>query len=320
MPTTYTDQFFLIDPFSPPPFGTAMNFARYDIIDQNDDDLIGPGAGDTIDGSLITASYPGDTVTVNVPGVGNVTYTGVTFYLANGQQVFTPNDGQVLENGTFVSSTWVSSEGPMPVSDLGPPCFAAGTRIETDRGLVPVEKIEIGDMVLTLDHGFQQVRWHGTRTVDGTGLFAPVRFAPGVLGNEAALLVSPQHRILLSGWRAELLFGEDEVLVAATHLVDGDRIHRAPTRAVTYHHLMFDRHEIILSEGVATESFHPGDYIMGDPDLLAEIEAIFPEMIDRDCGTWLTARQVVRGREAKLLVDELSNSKGGDRASAYHLS
>jgi len=301
MPTTYNDQFFLLDPYAPPPVGSAVNFVLYDILDQNDDNLIGTGTGDQVNGSLITASYPGDTVTINVTGVGNVTYTGVTFYLANGQRVFTPNDDQVLENGTFVSSTWVAAQAPMPITELGPPCFAAGTRIETDRGPRPIEEIEVGDLVQTVDNGLQPVRWHGRRSVDGMGTFAPIRFAPGALGNDRALFVSPQHRMLVAGWRAELLFGESEVLIAAIHLVDGDRIHRAPTRSIDYHHLMFDRHEIILAEGIETESFHPGDYIMGDEDLFAEIAALFPELVEAGPPGWHTARHVLRRSEAQLL-------------------
>jgi len=37
MPTSYTDQFFIIDPFNPPASGTTMNFVTYTFVDQNDD-------------------------------------------------------------------------------------------------------------------------------------------------------------------------------------------------------------------------------------------------------------------------------------------
>ena len=38
MPTTYTDQFYIIDPYNPPPSGTTLNFSVFDMIDANDDD------------------------------------------------------------------------------------------------------------------------------------------------------------------------------------------------------------------------------------------------------------------------------------------
>lgn len=304
MPTTYTDQFFTFDPANPPSGGTSVNFVTYNLIDQNDDNDFDRFDNDSVNGSDISSSYPGDTVTINVLGTGNVTYTGITFYLANGDRVFTATDGQALENGTFVSSTWVSPQGPLDIDDLGPPCFAAGTRIETDKGMTPIEQIEVGDLVRTLDNGLQAVRWRGARGVPALDKRAPIRFAPGAIGNARELLVSPQHKILMSGWRAELFFGEDEVLVAAMHLVNVDTIHRAPRRYVDYHHLMFDQHEILLAEGIPTESFFPGEYILQDDDLRDEVMDLFPEMIGTVGPDWDTARPVLRGQEAKMLCGD----------------
>ncbi|MBU2992238.1 Hint domain-containing protein [Octadecabacter sp. 1_MG-2023] len=304
MPTTYTDQFFTFDPANPPAGGTSVTHVSYDLIDQNDDGDVDRFNNDSVNGSDVSSSYPGDTVTINVPGTGNVTYVGTTFYLANGQRVFTPTDGQVLENGTFVSSTWVSGQGPLDVGDLGPPCFAAGTLIETERGMTAVQDIQVGDLVRTLDNGLQSVRWRGSRSTPALDKRAPIRFAAGAIGNERELLVSPQHKILLTGWRAELYFGEDEVLVAAAHLVNADTIHRAPRRHIDYHHMMFDAHEIVLAEGIPTESFYPGEYILQDSDLHDEVTALFPEMIGTTDAAWTFARPVMHGREAKVLCSD----------------
>ena len=60
MPTSYSDQFFVIDPYSPPPAGTAMNFVNYTLIDQDDDLDFEAAGGDTVNGSDITNSWPGD--------------------------------------------------------------------------------------------------------------------------------------------------------------------------------------------------------------------------------------------------------------------
>ena len=92
-------------------------------------------------------------------------------------------------------------------------CFTPGTRIATPSGARMVEGLKIGDYVVTRDHGLQPIRWIGKRTVPALNRFAPVRIRPGVLsGLETDLLVSPQHRMLFQGYRAELLFGESEVL------------------------------------------------------------------------------------------------------------
>lgn len=159
-------------------------------------------------------------------------------------------------------------------------CFARGTRIETAEGLVAVEDLRDGMLVETMDRGLQPVRRVLSKVVDGTGRLAPVVIEAGVLGNVRALLVSPHHRMAITGWRAELLTGEAEVLAEARHLVDGVRVRVAPVGAVEYFHLLMDRHEIIFAEGAATESYHPfaADAASLSPATLAELEAIFPEV------------------------------------------
>lgn len=303
MPQSFLDQFFLLDPASPPTVGTPLSFVKYSLTDQNDDNDFDRFNNDSINGSDIRSSWPGDTVTVNVPGFGNITYTGVTFYLANGQVVFTPNDGQVLQNGTFVSSTWVNTQGPLLVSQLGPPCFTPGTLIRVPGGEVAIETLAPGDLVITLDHGPQPLRWIGRSTVPGEGDFAPVRFAPGAFGNRRALLVSPQHRMLVTGWQAELLFGTPEILVAALHLLGHKGVTRVPTAEVEYIHLLFDEHEVIFAEGAATESFHPGSILLArDRTLYAEIVSIFPGLAHRARLDAPTVRPVLSAREARVLV------------------
>jgi len=300
MPTTYIDQFFVIDPGNPPAAGTALTMVKYNYIDNNDNGFIDAGNGDTVNGLTVTRVWVNDTITVTMGGVTQ-TITGVTFYVSGGPAVFTPNDGTILQDAVFQSSTYVTSPTQTPVSAMGPPCFTAGTLIETPDGLRPVEDLRPGDMVMTMDNGAQPVRWAGQRTISGRGQFAPIRFAKGVLGNTRDILVSPQHRMLIAGWRAEMFFGEDEVLVAAKHLVNNDRIHAAPVDEVTYVHVLFDRHEVIFAEGCASESFYPGDYILsGDIEMRREILALFPEL--EAGGRPCAARPTISGAEARVLA------------------
>ncbi|MGQ3487647.1 Hint domain-containing protein [Roseovarius pacificus] len=160
------------------------------------------------------------------------------------------------------------------------PCFAAGTLIETDTGPLPIEIIRPGDMVRTLDHGLQPVRWAGRRTVPGRGPMAPVEISAGALGNWRKLVVSPQHRMLVEDWRAEMYFGQPQVLVAAVHLVNGDTIRQVPRRRVCYVHLAFDRHEVIMAEGIPSESLYLGALAQEALSTAerAEIAALFPEL------------------------------------------
>ena len=303
MPTTYTDQFFTIDPYSPPPAGTAMNFTLLDLVDQNDDDDLDRFDNDSVGGFDITSSWPGDTVTVNVPGVGNITYTGTTFYLSNGTQVFTPTDGQVLQNGTLVSATGVTTQGPLDVGDLGPACFTPGTWIETDRGEVLIEDLRAGDLVATLDHGMQPVLWIGRQQVRATGDLAPVQFETGVLGNSRPLLVSPQHRMLIDDWRASYFYGYSEVFAAAKHLVNGTSVRRQYGGKVEYIHLLFAEHQVVFANGIPSESYFPAQAVSrADRDVQAELMTLFPDLPGRKLDSLQVARPEIRAGEARLLA------------------
>ncbi|PYF13169.1 hemolysin type calcium-binding protein [Rhodobacter viridis] len=193
------------------------------------------------------------------------------------------------------------------------PCFIPGTLIETKRGRVAVETLRLGDRVLTRDNGYQAIRWIGRRRLKASDLAAaphlqPVRIAAGALGEglpEADMLVSPQHRMLISGARAELLFGEAEVLAAAAHMVGLPGITRVQRDEVTYLHLMFDAHEIIRAEGAWTESFQPGDHTLSglDAPQREELFQIFPDLgkIARQ-GRWTSARRSLKAHEVRVLL------------------
>ena len=183
-------------------------------------------------------------------------------------------------------------------------CFTPGIGILTPRGERPVESLRTGDLVITRDHGPQPIRWIGRRTVPGIDRFAPVRVAAHVLdGARAPLLVSPQHRFLFTGYKAELLFGCDEVLVAARHLVDGRAVTQEEQAAVTYIHVMFDRHEVIYAEGAATESFHAGDIGISaiSDQSREEMFSVFPELRSNPNAYGGTARPCLKRHEARLL-------------------
>ncbi|WP_299549889.1 Hint domain-containing protein [uncultured Tateyamaria sp.] len=184
-------------------------------------------------------------------------------------------------------------------------CLASGAMILTPDGSRAVETLRVGDLVQTEDAGPQPVRWVGARTVAGVGDFAPVRLSAGFLGLEQPLFVSPQHRMLVEGADIELMFGVDSAFVAAKHLCDGRRGRVTPCAAVTYHHLMFDTHEVIWANGARTESFLPE--IMGlhglDRAARDELFALFPELAG-DASQVLprTARLCLRSYEAALLT------------------
>ena len=182
-------------------------------------------------------------------------------------------------------------------------CFAKGSLIETDRGQVPVEELSVDDLVKTRDHGFQPIRWIGGKTMSAVGKLAPIVFAKGAIGNDVELVVSPEHRMLIEGYRVEMLFGQDQVLVSAKFLCDGDMIYRKAGGTVTYFHFMFDQHEIVYSNGVPTESFLPEKNAMSGLECSAqqEIFEIFPEL-EFNGHSYIAANMCLKSYEAKLLA------------------
>jgi len=193
------------------------------------------------------------------------------------------------------------------------PCFTPGTLIDTSRGPVPVERLVVGDRVLTRDHGFQPLRWVGRKDVDVYEMDAKPEFRPVLIDADAlgpglparAMRVSPQHRILMCGPEAEMLFGNHEVLVPALHLVGQPGILREAAPTVTYIHVMCDRHEILRGDGVWSESFQPGDMSLAGLDLeqRAELFALFPELAAAEGRRdYRAARMTLKAHEARALL------------------
>ena len=184
-------------------------------------------------------------------------------------------------------------------------CFTPGARILTPHGERAIETLRTGDMVITRDHGPQPIRWIGHRSVPGVDKCAPVSIAAHVLdGATDDLLVSPQHRLLFTGYKAEILFGFNEVLVAAKYLIDGRNVVVAPQATVTYFHLMLDQHHVIYADGAATESFHAGDVGISaiSDQSREEMFSVFPELRANPNAFGRTARQCLKPHEARLLL------------------
>jgi hypothetical protein len=109
---------------------------------------------------------------------------------------------------------------------------------------------------------------------------------------------------------AELMFGEDEVLVAAKDLVNDCSVRtltadELPGGEVEYFHLLFDAHQIVFSEGLATESFLPGPTVMNtlEAAVQEEVLSLFPEIDpETKIGYGPAARLPLRGFEARALL------------------
>ncbi|WP_425046184.1 Hint domain-containing protein [Primorskyibacter sp. S87] len=157
--------------------------------------------------------------------------------------------------------------------------FTRGTHITMASGKqVPIEQLTVGDRVLTRDDGVQEIRWIGQTTVRATGDFAPILIRSGALNNANDLLVSPDHRLFVYQRIDKLGTGRAELLVKASHLINGDTVTVQDGGFVDYFQLLFDRHHIIYAEGIAAESMliDPRTKPALPPDLLQKLGEILP--------------------------------------------
>ena len=290
-----------------------------DTLDGGDgEDCIEGGTGnDTIDGGAGADMLDG--------GDDRDTFYGHTGDVIDGGSGGDDFDTLIVEPGTLDHIEYTSADqedgivhliggGRIEFEDIEKivPCFTPGTLISTAKGEVPVETLKVGDRVITRDNGIQEIRWIGSKALDGRNLLAnphlrPVLIRRGALGHglpERDMMVSPNHRMLVANDQTSLMFEEREVLVAAKHMINNRGIQQVDAIGISYVHMLFDNHEVILGDGTWTESFQPGDYSLkgiGNAQR-NEIFEIFPELKDtHGRNKFVSARRSLKRNEARLL-------------------
>ncbi len=318
------------------PVGTIFNFTGgfdYQTIELedtssepdvfNDDDegnhVITEGRGLVADGTEVesesyhfvraideaTGQPTGPTITINV-------------FSQNGQtsNIWGMAADAELEEGVRYVKTGGSNNGDSEYESFVP-CFTPGAMVSTPSGLILVENLSVGDLVMTRDNGLQELRWIGRKDLRANDLVAnaglcPIRIAKGALGDGMPMqdmTVSPNHRVLMTGPQLAVNFGEEEVLVAAKHLVGLPGITVLAATNVSYLHLLCDRHEVLMVDAVWTESFQPGEYAMNGlaSDQANEVFALFPELRNPTLNLqFRDARVALRGFEAQIAKEALS--------------
>ncbi|MFV1592097.1 Hint domain-containing protein [Phaeobacter sp. JH20_36] len=242
-----------------------------------------------------------------------------TFYFFNtgGSWYFVPGPGSEFTVGATLGSYQSHTTG-WNYSEIT--CFVRGTLIETQRGRVAVDSLTVGDRVLVADGSYRPLRMVMSRALTADALRAnpklrPVRITAGALGHGLPmrdLLVSRQHRMLVSSKISERMFADADVLVAAVRLTELPGIDIEQTcEPVEYFHLLFDRHEVIFAEGAPTESLFTGAEALKalTPEAYEEVTLLFPELLAPQAAC-RTACHVPSGRQQRRLVARhLKNNK-----------
>ena len=264
------------------------------------DTFTGVGPGDVVDGGAGGDDFDTLDLRGSAPAGGSL---NVVFddNPENGTVTYRDASGAVIGTSTFTEIETVV------------PCFTPGTAIATMRGERLVEELQVGDKIITRDNGIQEIRWIGTKTLHAGDLIRaphlkPILIKRGSLGEnlpERDMMVSPNHRMLVSNEKTSLYFEEREVLAAAKHMTGTSGVFEAEVPKVTYIHFMFDQHEVVLSNGCWTESFQPGDHTLqgiGNAQR-TEILELFPELgTKQGLAGYQAARRSLKRHEAMLLA------------------
>jgi hypothetical protein len=138
----------------------------------------------------------------------------------------------------------------------------------------------------------------------------PIRIRPGAFGigePDEELLVSPEHRMVVKGVVARALFNTPEVLVAARDLVNGSSVLLdTKVKEVTYIHMLLPRHEVLIANGIETESFHPANTALStisDGDRARLLERL-PGIAENPHSYGSYARRNLSSSEAAILLHE----------------
>ena len=157
-------------------------------------------------------------------------------------------------------------------------CFVSGTRIRTGRGDVCVEELQVGDRASAPDGSEAHIKWIGRRRISAHEVqqssdLRPTRilrdaFREGVPARD--LLVSNGHSIYVEG-----------ALIPTGCLHNGATIaqEEGTAREVTYYHVELEKHGLLLSEGLATESYLDDDnrsFFSNAPEI-TQLRPVLPE-------------------------------------------
>ncbi len=217
------------------------------------------------------------------------------------------NDADYSDNDQFGSDDSLTFQGAnrqsFSADNTGVVCFSHDTMILTTKGECPAGRLQPGDMILTRDNGPRPLamlayRTLGPKELSAAPQFKPVLITGGLRGQNAPLIVSPQHGMLVQSHA-------DEVLMRAKHMVGVDRFDariKHGCRQITYVHLVFEGHQIVFANGAASESFFPGPVAMKGlaQDARHELIRLFPELVatarQQDKSPWKSARLYLKGK------------------------
>ncbi len=159
----------------------------------------------------------------------------------------------VTFTGPPTGSTTPDTFSGLNVSVSAVACYLRDTRILMVDGQVAVQDLAVGDLVITASGEHRAIRWIGHRSYAGRFANAnpdllPICVKAGAIADNipsSDLWVSPMHALFVDG-----------VLIPAAALVNGASVIKAAhVDALEYWHVELDSHDVLMAEGMPSESF-----------------------------------------------------------------
>ncbi len=124
-----------------------------------------------------------------------------------------------------------------------------GSMVLTMKGYRAIETLKTGDRLVTRS---------GVRVVEAieaqTAEMRPIRITEGTLGCKRPkqdMMVAPHQEILVRDWRAEVLFGAEQVIVPVARMVDGKFIAPLGEKGMhTAYNIHFASDEVFYADGM----------------------------------------------------------------------
>lgn len=257
-------------------------------------------------------------------GGAAVTFTLIQF---SGSIYMFVTSGSVEVGQTIEGTNNGAPDAPdRPYNDLPDfVCFSSEAPIETSTGPRRADALSVGDHVVTADGQLRKIKWIGRCHLSHGDLQKKPHLRPVVIKRNAFetgvpsqdVRVSPQHRIALTSFAAELYFGTRDVLVPARFLVNGQDVHiDEDVSNVVYIHILFDKHELVNVSGLWSESLFLGETTVGalPEETQSEIFELFPDFEGCCTAFGSTALPVLKPFEARAIRESLSAFQTGQTA------
>ena len=234
------------------------------VISYGEEGVTNPGTDVTIaDNTILYDLSSGSATGVQNDSTSVIAFTDNSVYGLTADQL-------VNGPGTISGTNFLTTEPAVDYTPpWTPPCFVTGTRIATPRGACAVERLAVGEPVLTAERRALPVTWIGHRGVSCARHprphdVWPVRIRAGAFNDglpRRDLWLSPDHAVFVDG-----------VLIPIRYLANGCTVAQVPRRAVTYWHVELPAHDVLLAEGLPAESYldtgNRGAFAGGGPTML----------------------------------------------------